>query len=632
MRRNLQRTWRLIVFALIVASSFLASWAATLTVTNLADTGPGSLRATIAAANPGDVITFVVAGTITNRTGELLITQDLTINGPASGSLMISGNNASRVCEIAAGANVNISGLTLAYGHASDGAAGTNSTTPGWPGSDGGGIYNSGNLSITNCKIELCRSGEGGAGFSAPSLFPGGHGSSDGGIGGNGAGIYNAGNLTLMSCAVSYNTNGDGGSGGGTRQSDYPGGNGAGGGNGGAIYDGGNATFIACTFGYNHAGTGGAGGYGGNGAGNQTSGSNGGQGGDGGSGGGIYSQGNPVFTLCTVANNFAGNAASGGAGGTGSAGILRTSGAGTGGNGGNGGNGGSGGGLYTYGFQSIACTFVDNVCGNGGNGGQGGRGGSDLAAAGGQGGYGGTGGNGGSGGAVNALGGPPALQNCLIAQDSLGAGGLAGAAGAGGMGTPIGPPGFPGSAGNAGSGTDLFGNYSSNGHNLLGLDDAYSGLMNGVLGDIVGTGPPLNPQIGALANHGGPTPTCALLAGSPALEAGDDSLLAAPLSLATDQRGFLRLSAAHVDIGAFEVQWAALPVRASTAAENAAIHLILTNVPGASLTLLTSPDTSLPLPAWTVLGSIPETTPGLFQFIDPALTSLTQRFYRIRCP
>jgi hypothetical protein len=60
--------------------------------------------------------------------------------------------------------------------------------------------------------------------------------------------------------------------------------------------------------------------------------------------------------------------------------------------------------------------------------------------------------------------------------------------------------------------------------------------------------------------------------------------------------------------------------------------LTLTNVPGASLTLLASPDPSLALSAWTVLGSIPETAPGQFQFIDPAPASITQRFYRVRCP
>ena len=57
----------------------------TFTVTNLLDTGPGSLRAAVTAANanPGaDVINFAVTGTIALTSGELDITDSLTINGP----------------------------------------------------------------------------------------------------------------------------------------------------------------------------------------------------------------------------------------------------------------------------------------------------------------------------------------------------------------------------------------------------------------------------------------------------------------------------------------------------------------------------------------------------------------------
>jgi hypothetical protein len=60
-----------------------------------------------------------------------------------------------------------------------------------------------------------------------------------------------------------------------------------------------------------------------------------------------------------------------------------------------------------------------------------------------------------------------------------------------------------------------------------------------------------------LQSNGGPTPTQALLPGSPAIDAGDDSVLGSPFNLTTDQRGpgFLRKVGAHVDIGAFEVQF-----------------------------------------------------------------------------
>ena len=57
-------------------------------------------------------------GTITLTSGELLVTDSVTINGPGANQLSVSGNNASRVFEIAAGQNVTISGLTITHGSA----------------------------------------------------------------------------------------------------------------------------------------------------------------------------------------------------------------------------------------------------------------------------------------------------------------------------------------------------------------------------------------------------------------------------------------------------------------------------------------------------------------------------------
>ena len=59
----------------------------------------------------------------------------------------------------------------------------------------------------------------------------------------------------------------------------------------------------------------------------------------------------------------------------------------------------------------------------------------------------------------------------------------------------------------------------------------------------------VDPLLGPLADNGGLTRTHALLAGSPALDAGDDA--AAP---ATDQRGIARPQGAASDIGSFELQ------------------------------------------------------------------------------
>lgn len=93
------------------------------------------------------------------------------------------------------------------------------------------------------------------------------------------------------------------------------------------------------------------------------------------------------------------------------------------------------------------------------------------------------------------------------------------------------------------------GSITSLGYNLS------SGDGNGFLtkpGDKINT----DPVIGPLANNGGPTPTHAILAGSPALNGGDRAFdpnaFTPPLN--SDQRGagFARVAATIIDIGAYE--------------------------------------------------------------------------------
>src|SRR5262249_52040729 len=77
-----------------------------------------------------------------------------------------------------------------------------------------------------------------------------------------------------------------------------------------------------------------------------------------------------------------------------------------------------------------------------------------------------------------------------------------------------------------------------------------SNLVNGFNGSQVGSSANLiDPILGPLQNNGGPTPTRALLPGSPAIDAGTPT--GAP---SFDQRGLPRPSGAGFDIGAFEVQ------------------------------------------------------------------------------
>ncbi|HSU82867.1 MAG TPA: CSLREA domain-containing protein [Thermoanaerobaculia bacterium] len=73
--------------------------------------------------------------------------------------------------------------------------------------------------------------------------------------------------------------------------------------------------------------------------------------------------------------------------------------------------------------------------------------------------------------------------------------------------------------------------------------------------DKVGTAAsPLDPKLGPLAGNGGPTPTLALLAGSPAIDAGNPSPPGSGTGAceATDQRGARRPGGTTCDIGAFE--------------------------------------------------------------------------------
>ena len=83
--------------------------------------------------------------------------------------------------------------------------------------------------------------------------------------------------------------------------------------------------------------------------------------------------------------------------------------------------------------------------------------------------------------------------------------------------------------------------FVSLGHNLFSDKPAVALAPT----DLINT----NPLLGPLANNGGPTPTQALLPGSPAINAG----VAVP-GVTTDQRGVLRPQGRAPDIGAFELQ------------------------------------------------------------------------------
>ena len=292
------------------------------TVTTLDDNVPGSLRQAVHELGAGGTVNFaanLLDNTIRLTSGEILITNSLTISGPGANRLSIQGTN-SRVFHVASG-QVNISGLDLRNGHAS-GAPGLDSigaTEDGGVGGDGegGGILNYGDLTLTDCMVRSCRASGGWGGAGGPHfgiLAPG-----TGGAGGaaRGGGICNRGTLKLVRCTFANNNciGGWGGTGGGDSHfGETPGGQGGAGGlaGGGALYNAGTLFATNCTIVTNTvlAGNGGIGGFGIPG---------GGLGGNGGYslGAGFQDEGTAALVNCTLHANH-GTAGSFGMGGAGS--------------------------------------------------------------------------------------------------------------------------------------------------------------------------------------------------------------------------------------------------------------------------------------------------------------------------
>ena len=539
-------------------------------VLNLDDSGSGSLRQAIADSKPGDSVRFRTNGIIHLTSGEILITNSIKLYGPGATNLIISGNNLSRIFNFSAGVTSSISDLTIRDGRTADGI--TNYLVSG-NGGDGGGIYNAGTLTVSRCVFTANKTGNGGAGVLGTNNFGGA-----GGSGGSGGALYNQGTLILNDCIVSTNATGSGGNGGprslNVNQNGAAGPGGTGGA-GGSICNLGTLILTGCLFSGNSAGLGGYGGTGGLGT-----------GGAGGSGGGIWNQhGTITMTACTLSGNLCGGGNNGGYAGPYS---VNNS-------GGTGGVGGSGGGVGNQrgNITITSCTFSGNSTGTGGNGGGaavtvgwGGLGGngagiwndegtmkviastisSNLCLGGGRGVYGGNGspgGKGGSGAGIGNQSGILTVTACTLTGNSCGDGGQNGpciecgndrSTAPGGSGGGISAP-FSSNAvvilqntliaqnssgrqvvccysTNFVSGPDIAGTFNSYGYNLIGAGNGSTGLLNTINGDLVGTtNAPINPLLGPLQDNGGPTLTHALLAGSPAIDAGTNS------GLALDQRG-----------------------------------------------------------------------------------------------
>ncbi|WP_095127731.1 Ig-like domain-containing protein [Pseudomonas sp. Irchel s3h14] len=330
----------------------LATW----TATNNANTGVGSLRAAIASAQNGDIVTFNASMTV-QLTSELLINKNITVDGDlnndGAADVILDGQYRTRVIEIAAAKIVTLDGLVITRGLVS-GTGGNGGY--GAAGAMAGGIFNAGILTLNNVTVTSNGASGGGGGGGVTGSFyggggggggglggqGGGHGGSagpgtgtlGGGAGGGGAGGYGGGyDATHMGgrggtttggaggVGVSYYSNGGNGStasngtisiGGGGGGAGWDKVGGAGGNAVGGIYNAssGTITIVGTSTISNNIGAGGGGGGGGG------QGSNASNGGVGGQGvGAIWNKG----TLLITAANFAalaGNAAASGAGGT----------------------------------------------------------------------------------------------------------------------------------------------------------------------------------------------------------------------------------------------------------------------------------------------------------------------------
>jgi len=495
---------------------------------------------------------------------------ELTIIGAVSNVVIDATGTGNRVFRIYSNAkltleNVTIKGgLPLIYYYPS----GYYPTPPGVIAGDGGGIYNAGTLVLNNCSIRgnssanyyfndyWTRSGNGGGICNFGSLLMNNcqitantcaDGQNFGSLadGGSGGGVYNSGTLVMANCLVASNSCGGGG-GGGDSVGFGAGGNG---GSGGGIFNSGLTQVADCTIACNQTGNGGSGFIGGTG----------GDGGAGGDGAGICNMGELNLNTCTVSENVCR------AGGSGGMGYFS-------GSGGAGGDGGSGGGIYNDGTLAAAsCTIVNNLAGAGANGGN-----SELpisagyyenppiysvppAAA--------SGGAGGSGGGIlnDATNTAVSVRNTLLALNEANDPGLSGTNFFYGwegetIETVIGADGAPG------SGPDVGGAVTSAGFNLIGAADGSLGFTNRLHADQAGSvALSINPLLGPLQLNGGPTPTHALLSGSPAINQGNS------FGIHVDQRGHHRPykypgigfapGGDGSDIGAFELDTSAPEIR-----------------------------------------------------------------------
>jgi CSLREA domain-containing protein len=215
-----------------------------LVVNSLADTalptaaGVCTLRQAIAAANNlsaggcntfANTITFSVTGTIplSSTLGTLSITSTATIQGPAGG-IVLDGQSAVRILQVGGGTQVSIDRVSFAHGTIGGSGGGilnsgtltvTNATFASNYGDSGGGIANSGTLNVSSTTFSGNSSGSLAGGLVNNANVTLSYVTFISNTGNLGGGVRNFGTITVTNATFSGNSAADGGglsNGGGT--------------------------------------------------------------------------------------------------------------------------------------------------------------------------------------------------------------------------------------------------------------------------------------------------------------------------------------------------------------------------------------------------------------------------------
>ncbi len=181
---------------------------ATFTVSNLADSGVGSLRQGILDANasPGnDTVQLAAAltGTLSLSTGEITITGPLVINAVSKFQVSVSSDNSSRI--FVANADVGINGVFMTSANA------VGAVSPGF----GGAILSTANLTLVDCGFQSNSGTRGGAIYHTGSTLSISRSVFAGSFATQGASIWATGTVNLQLCRFDSNRTNNSNSGGG---------------------------------------------------------------------------------------------------------------------------------------------------------------------------------------------------------------------------------------------------------------------------------------------------------------------------------------------------------------------------------------------------------------------------------